>query len=311
VLAASSQVDLCDADVGSPHEAGIHLHDAPEAFKDRNKKARAASERVRDAIESDETPNPKDIDIVNQLGEANNQDVYNWTRSILSQGAIPAILGGDHSVPFGAMKALSEHYADGIGILHFDAHADLRDAYQGFHDSHASIFNNAINKLPKVTKLTQVGLRDFSHEELALISGSNGRIQAYFDRHLRKARFSASFPQLADAIVSTLPQHVYVSFDIDGLDPVLCPNTGTPVPGGLSFDEMVIIMSALANSGRTIVGLDLCEVSPPRDTADEDLGDLWDSNVGARVLYKLLGFTLMSHKHKSATPPALPIPPGV
>jgi agmatinase len=132
----------------------------------------------------------------------------------------------------------------------------------------------------------------------------------YFDRHMRKARFDATLPKLAQSIVSTLPEHVYVSFDIDGLDPVLCPNTGTPVPGGLSFDEMILIMSTLATSGKKIVGLDLCEVAPPRDMADDELGDLWDANVGARVLYKLIGFALMSQGEKCATPPALPFVPG-
>lgn len=310
VLLASGQVDLCDADVGSPHEVGIHLHKAFPDVEGRNEKARAASARVRIALDEGKTPADRDVELVNALGEANNQEVYEWTRGILAKNQLPVVLGGDHSVPFGSIRAVSEHYADGIGLLHFDAHADLRDRYQGFEDSHASIFNNVITKVPKVARLTQVGVRDFSHEELDLISGSKGRIITYFDRHLRKARFAGTFTKLAESIVSTLPQNVYVSFDIDGLDPVLCPNTGTPVPGGLSFDEMIIIMQTLANSGRKIVGLDLCEVAPPRDLPDEDLGDLWDSNVGARVLYKLIGFALMSHGEKCAMPPALPTPPG-
>jgi agmatinase len=310
VLSASDQVDLCDADVGSPHEAGVHMHEPLAEVESRNQKARAASARVRIALDEGKEPEPRDVALVNSLGESNNQDVYAWTQGILASSGLPVILGGDHSVPFGSIRAVSEHYSDGVGLLHFDAHADLRDRYQGFEDSHASIFNNVIAKLPKVTRLTQVGIRDFSHEELDLIKGSNGRILTYFDRHLRDARFAGTFPKLAQSIVSTLPQNVYVSFDIDGLDPVLCPNTGTPVPGGLSFDEMIIIMATLANSGRTIVGLDLCEVAPPRDMPDDELSELWDANVGARVLYKLIGFALMSRGEKCATPPALPTPPG-
>jgi len=83
---------------------------------------------------------------------------------------------------------------------------------------------------------------------------------------------------------------VYVSFDIDGLDPALCPNTGTPVPGGLTFDQAVAIIDAVVVSGRTIVGFDLNEVAPGAE------GDEWDGNVGARLLYKLIGATLVSRK---------------
>lgn len=311
VFSASDQVDLCDADVGSPHEAGIHMHDVPAHVVERNLKARAASARVRIAIDDGHAPKQGDVDLVNNLGDANNNDVYNWTRDILAKGALPVVLGGDHSVPFGSIRAVAEHYKEGIGLLHFDAHADLRDRYQGFEDSHASIFNNVIAKIPGVKRLTQVGIRDFSHEELQLIADSQGRIMTYFDKYLRDARFNATLPKLAQSIVATLPQHVYVSFDIDGLDPVLCPNTGTPVPGGLSFDEMILILTSLAKSGKTIVGVDLCEVAPPREMPDEDLGDLWDANVGARVLYKLIGFALMSRGEKCATPPSLPPVPGV
>lgn len=310
VYAASSQVDLCDADVGSPHEAGIHLHEPFAGIEERNQKARAASARVRIALEGGHAPSQHDVDLVNNLGETNNQEVYAWARDILSQHKLPVILGGDHSVPFGAIRASAEHHVEGIGLLHFDAHADLRDRYQGFEDSHASIFNNVIAKVPNVKRLVQVGVRDFSHEELELIATSNGRIITYFDSHLRSARMSGTFAKLAKSIVDTLPTLVYVSFDIDGLDPVLCPNTGTPVPGGLSFDEMIVILQTLATSGRKIVGVDLCEVAPPRDMSDDDLGDLWDANVGARVLYKLIGFALMSQGEKCATPPALPTPPG-
>ena len=92
-------------------------------------------------------------------------------------------------------------------------------------------------------------------------------------------------------IVSTLPQKVYVSFDIDGLTPDHCPSTGTPVPGGITFNEAVFLLSELASSGRTIVGFDLCEVAP--DQSDED--NYWDANVGARILYKLCGFTLKTN----------------
>jgi agmatinase len=89
--------------------------------------------------------------------------------------------------------------------------------------------------------------------------------------------------------VADLPPRVWVSFDIDGLDPALCPNTGTPVPGGLSFAEAVGLLRLLTASGRKVVGFDLSEVAPGPDGRSR-----WDANVGARVLYKLIGFALMS-----------------
>jgi len=114
------------------------------------------------------------------------------------------------------------------------------------------------------------------------------------------------FLELCSLIISTLPQNVYLSFDIDGLNPTLCPNTGTPVPGGFSFDEVISLMESLAFSGKTIVGMDLCEVSPPHHTLKSDLGNTWDANVGARILYKMVGFALISQNIPGIKPPSLP-----
>jgi hypothetical protein len=110
-----------------------------------------------------------------------------------------------------------------------------------------------------------------------------------FDAELARRRFDGeSWSSVVREIVDALPQYVYLSFDIDGLDPTLCPHTGTPVPGGLQFQEACALLSAVAKSGRTIVGFDLCEVAPGPD------GDEWDGNVGARLLYKMVGATLRS-----------------
>ena len=98
------------------------------------------------------------------------------------------------------------------------------------------------------------------------------------------------FGQIADKILERLPENVYVSFDIDGLDPSLCPNTGTPVPGGLSFPQVSYLLEVVAKSGRRIIGFDLCEVS------SGDQNSEWDANVGARVLYKLCGAAVHSNQ---------------
>jgi agmatinase len=223
---------------------------------------------------------------VNDLSAKVNEWVYATTRKLLDAGKMPVTLGGDHSVPFGAIRAYAERYP-GLGILHLDAHADLRDAYEGFTWSHASIFHNVMTKLPNIGKLVQVGVRDLGQAENAMIAGSNGRIVTFFDADLARRKDEGTpFARIAEEIAAALPQNVYLSWDIDGLDPTLCPGTGTPVPGGLSWNEAIALLRAVVRAGKRIVGLDLCEVAP---------GDTeWDANVGARLLYKMIGFALMT-----------------
>jgi agmatinase len=228
---------------------------------------------------------------VDALGERLNTWLYEETSRRLDAGRLVAVLGGDHSAPFGAIRALAERHP-GLGVLHVDAHADLRRAYEGFRWSHASIMFNVLSELPAVSRLVQVGIRDYSDEEDALIRANSERIVTFFDPDVRKQVFDGEpWTRIALRIVATLPREVYVSFDIDGLDPALCPHTGTPVLGGLSFPEACHLLRLLVESGRTIVGLDLCEVAPEAAGRSE-----WDGNVGARVLYKEIGFALMSRR---------------
>lgn len=135
------------------------------------------------------------------------------------------------------------------------------------------------------------------------------RVHAFFDRDLRRARLGGRFAEAARAIAEALPADVYISFDIDGLDPALCPQTGTPVPGGLSFDEAVCLLEAVCDAGKRIVGLDLNEVSPGASLPGTD-PDAWDAIVGARLLYKLIGFALRSRGHAACAPPDLPAARG-
>lgn len=208
----------------------------------------------------------------------------------MNEGKIVGLVGGDHSTPLGYMKAIGERHGS-FGILHIDAHADLREAYEGFTYSHASIMFNALKEIPSLTRLTQVGIRDYCDAEAGMIK-SDSRIKTFFDADLATERFGGtSWKELCSRIISTLPDKVYVSFDIDGLSPDNCPSTGTPVPGGLSFNEAVFLLSELSNSGKTIVGFDLNEVAPNPDNED----DQWDANVGARVLYKLCNFALKTN----------------
>jgi agmatinase len=272
VFEASKQVDLFDHETGKPYEAGIAMLDVPKKIVNWNAKAKKSRSKK----------------VVNEYGDRVNAWVYDKTRGLLEAGKMPVILGGDHSVPFGAMRAYSEKYP-GLGILHLDAHADLRDAYDGFTWSHASIFNNVITKLHGVGRLVQVGIRDLGMAENEMIARSNGRIVTFFDSDIAMRRERGTpFAEIADEIVAALPDDVYLSWDIDGLDPTLCPGTGTPVPGGLSWNEAIGLLRAIRRAKKRIVGLDLCEVAP---------GDTeWDANVGARLLYKMIGFALVSRE---------------
>lgn len=287
VFEASKQVDLFDQETGRPYEAGIAMLDVPEQVLEWNREAKelAATVIEQGGVVDDATRDAAAK--VNGYGERVNDWVYEQTRALLEAGKMAVILGGDHAVPFGSIRAYAERHP-GMGILHLDAHADLRDAYEGFTWSHASIFNNVMRRIPEVGKLVQVGVRDLGQAERAMIDSSSGRIVTFYDADVAAQKEEGvPYARIADEIVALLPDEIYLSWDIDGLDPTLCPGTGTPVPGGLSWNEAVGLLRAIRRSGKRIVGLDLCEVSPGETE--------WDANVGARLLYKMIGFALLTH----------------
>ncbi len=285
ILAASRQIDLYDVDTGRPYLGGIAMLPEPAELVAWNREARALAEPIIAAGGSDGGP---ELDRVNQLSAAVNDWVRARTDEIMAQGKLCGVVGGDHAVPFGAIAAAADRHP-GLGILHLDAHADLRAAYEGFQWSHASIMHNVIERLPGVARLVQVGIRDLCEAEAGMIADSNGRIRTHYDRDLQDKRFIGEpWARTAARLVEDLPHEVWLSFDIDGLDPSQCPHTGTPVPGGLSFAEAVYLVGTVVKSGRRIVGFDLNEVAPGPD------GDEWDANVGARLLYKMIGWALKS-----------------
>lgn len=294
ILEASRQVDLYDADVLKPYEAGLHMLPENREIRSWNVEAKALAARVIDAagVTQGDRELEAALQAVNAASERVNLDVERATQRILSGEKIPGIVGGDHSVPFGALKAIAGKNPS-FGILHFDAHLDLRNAYEGFQWSHASIMHNVLERIPAVSKLVQVGIRDFCEEEMDYARSQGARVRVFTDRELTRRKFQgASWDQVAREIVEQLPKEVWVSFDIDGLDPRYCPHTGTPVPGGLEFQEANYILSLVVQSGRKIIGFDLNEVAPHPEWPEG--GDEWDANVGARMLYKLCAWTLAS-----------------
>ena len=283
VLAASRQVDLYDLQFGRIYERGIHLLAADPTLLPSHERARALVER---RLAEPDKADAAATAAIDAAGAHVNTVVRRETARILADGRIPGIVGGDHSVPYGAIAACAERHSD-LGVLHVDAHADLRESYEGFRWSHASIMDNVLRDVPGVQRLVQVGIRDFCEQEFSAIQRAKGRIVTHFDLEWQRRRFlGATFDSLCREAVEALPKHVYVSFDIDGLDPALCPHTGTPVPGGLQFAEAVHLIETLVRSGRRIVGFDVVEVAPGETE--------WDANVGARLLYKLCGAALQS-----------------
>ncbi|HEY6063783.1 MAG TPA: arginase family protein, partial [Chitinophagaceae bacterium] len=230
----------------------------------------------------------KTLKEVNEGSAFLNNWVYEQTKVLLEKNKLVGVLGGDHSTPLGYFKAIGEKHGE-FGILQIDAHLDLREAYEGFNYSHASIMYNALKEIKELKLLVQAGIRDFGSDEWENVNNSNSRVVTYFDKDIRKRQYEGqSWKQVAEEIVSKLPQKVFISFDIDGLDRKLCPFTGTPVPGGFELEQVFYLFSKVLASGRTIVGFDLNEVGIGGDTD-------WDANVGARVLYKLCNLLVTSN----------------
>ncbi|MBS0350526.1 MAG: agmatinase family protein [Proteobacteria bacterium] len=296
IFDASKQVDLFDFELGNFYEAGIAMLENPAEISVWNHTAKQEAAKIIKAAGIINTAELKNsLQRVNELSVKINDYVYQQTQRWLSQGKCVGILGGDHSSPFGAVQAFLEHYPE-MGILHFDAHADLRSAYEGFEFSHASIMNNIINKTA-LKKLVQVGIRDFCEEEIIFIQEHSSRITPFYDSVLTDRKLQGqTWDEVCEEIIHSLPKQVYISFDIDGLDPRFCPHTGTPVPGGLDLKEAWYLIKKVGLSGRKIIGFDLNEVSLGSTKLPEnpDPYSEWDANVGARLLYKLCGWALNS-----------------
>ena len=293
ILEASSQVDLAVRDIPDAWQMGISLLPLPMDLYDESSKLRELSGQHIKNLEAGEKilPGNPILAKINEASENLNIYVKSTAQKWLKEKKMVGLLGGDHSTPLGFLRALSEQY-DRFGILQIDAHADLRKAYEGFTYSHASVMFNAL-KIPAVGRLVQVGVRDYCDEELKVIERSMGRVVTYFDEDLKDLLYHGNaWSMICDQIINDLPQNVYISFDIDGLNPKLCPNTGTPVAGGLEFEQTLFLIKKLVRSGRKIIGFDLNEVAPGNDD--------WDANVGARLLYHLCNWTAVSQNKLKA-----------
>ena len=299
---ASEQIDLFDFETQTAYEAGYFMKEVSENISNKSKHFKEIAQKVitlKTEMSADTATIEKLTAQVNAASKELTDWVYTETQKILNAGKLFGLVGGDHSTPLGAIKAICEKHQTNqksdVGVLHIDAHSDTRKAYQGFEQSHASIMYNVMN-LPEGSrpqKLVQVGIRDFCEEEYNFVQ-SRSDIKTFFDMGTKQRLLKGeSWASIAADIISELPQKVYISFDINGLDPRFCPSTGTPVIGGLSTDEVFFLFNTLAQSGRQIVGFDLNEVS----TGEADESE-WDGNVGARMLYKLCNWSVVTNHLK-------------
>jgi len=287
ILDASFQVDLHHQEFPELWKLGIYLdqNEQTEKWAADSAKYKGLAQPIIEALENGEVIESlpalqSDLDKINKvckdLKDEVKERVLYWTK----KGKKVALLGGDHSTPLGYYEALATQHHE-FGLLHLDAHMDLRIAYEGFKYSHASIMYNAL-QLPQITKIVQVGIRDFCQQEVETAFEQGNRVLVHTDMDLKAEAYTGkTWEQQCDAIIATLPQKVAISFDIDGMYPWYCPNTGTPVPGGFSFEQAAYLLSKLGESGKEIIGFDLVEVAP----GDDD----WDGNVGARMLFHMCG----------------------
>lgn len=274
---ASMQVDLFDPFLPDGWKHGIFLETENSDLKRDSLIFRKLAEKNTDGLDGAKE-DLKSIKLINTACSKMVDWVQARCDTLINDGKKVLLLGGDHSTPLGYIKALATRNKS-FGILQIDAHADLREAFEGFENSHASIMYNAL-KVNQVERLVQVGIRDYCLEEFDRVRYSKGRIVSFYDRDLKHENYKGiSWESQCENIISELPQKVYVSFDIDGLDPKLCPNTGTPVAGGFETEQVLFLLEKLVLSGRTIIGIDLSEISPGEDE--------WDANVGARLLYRM------------------------
>lgn len=284
IFKSSLQVDLLDVDGKAGWKQGFYMKEIDKKLLFKNDYLRKEAELYIDFIAQGSAIEEnkfmcKSLKEINEGSAFMNKWVYENSKALLDKNKLVAVLGGDHSTALGLMKALAEKHGD-FGILQIDAHCDLRVKYEEFNYSHASIMHNALTEIPSITKLVQVGVRDYCEQEWDYICDSNFKIITYFDKLIKERIFEGqTWKLIVDEIINNLPQKVYISFDIDGLDRKLCPNTGTPVTGGFESEEILYLIRKVKESGKELIGFDLVEIGNGQTD--------WDSNVGARILWRL------------------------
>jgi agmatinase len=278
---ASSQIDLMNNLDSYAWQKGIYWDNSNEYFfLNISKSYRPSAKKIIDFLENNQLLNDElknEQYIINNVCEKASNEISKLVFQILQNDKIPGVIGGEHSITYGVIDAIQNVYDD-FCILQIDAHHDLRNTYLGFTYSHASVMYNILNKYDNVNKIVQIGVRDYCEAEKNLVAESDNIVTFYnFDINVQLFN-GKSFHDIAKQIVDLLTDNIYISFDIDGLQPYLCPETGTPVPGGLSYEQIEYLFYLISKTNKKVIGFDLCEVSGLSE---------WDAIVGSRIMYLL------------------------
>jgi len=193
--------------------------------------------------------------------------VYQKTSALLSDKKFPVIIGGNHTVSIGAFKAFSENYRN-LTILQLDAHADLRNEYEGSRYNHACVMARARELAPVV----QVAIRSMSEGEVAGVD--RNRIFYSHELYYHKSLYAKA--------LDTLTENVYITIDLDAFDPSLIPSTGTPEPGGPDYFELMHFLRDVIKN-RNVVGFDVVELCPSSVNKAPDF-------IAAKIIYQLLSY---------------------
>jgi len=237
ILEASTHLELFDEELEwEPFQVGFHTLDPLEA---------AAS-------------GPQDM----------LQEIETFADPVVQADKFPVLLGGEHSITLGAVRALKKKYSQ-MSFLQLDAHADLRDSYEGTPFSHACVGRRLVELGP----LVQVGIRSLTGEENLLIRG--GRVKTFFWHRL------GELPQWEEEVCQALSPQVYVTIDLDVLDPAIMPSVGTPEPGGLNWRAITGLLRRVAQQKR-VVGFDVVELTPIPGLIAPDF-------LAAKLIYRFLG----------------------
>jgi agmatinase len=218
------------------------------------------------------------LDVEKLSPEEMVEKVYSSTLDLLKSGKFPVMLGGEHSVSIGAVKAFKETYPN-ISVLHLDAHYDMRNEYFGSKLNHGCV----ARRISEMCPIVQVGTRSASREEKDFLSSqSNGRVRSISVYDILDT------PMWKDKATNFLSENVYISIDLDIFDPAVVPAVGTPEPGGLGWYETLDLLRDVAKD-RKVVGFDVVELCPLK-------GQIASDFLAAKLIYRLLGYIFYGKK---------------
>ena len=203
--------------------------------------------------------------------------VENSVKDVLALNKLPIVLGGEHSVTIGAVKALKEAH-ENLSILHLDAHYDLKDEYRGSKYNHACI----ARRLQEICPIVEAGVRSLSKEEKDFIGTSPSNVKVInvydiLDDHSWKRKIS-----------DLLSDTIYITIDLDVFDPALVPSVGTPEPGGIGWYELLDLLKTVIKD-KKVVGFDVVELSPKEGFVASDF-------LAAKLIYRILGYIVTSNR---------------